>query len=112
MNHTESQIQARIVKDLRRCGYFVFMAANDAAGRTSIQKGARLKSMGLYAGMSDLIVILDDGRAVFVEVKKLGGRHSKSQTDFVLLCNEKGWAYCTVNDSESALNFLDIIKNS
>lgn len=112
MRHSESQIQSQIVKDLRMAGYFVFMAANDAAGRTTIQKAVRLKYMGLYAGMSDLVVILDDGRAVFIEVKKPGGRHSESQNKFMSLCYLNGWPYCTVSNSDGALLFLEIIKKN
>lgn len=44
---------------------------------------ARLKSMGVRAGVLDIVVILPGGRAALLELKKIGGRLSKEQKLFI-----------------------------
>jgi len=40
-----------------------------------------LQGLGCYPGLSDLVA-LKDGRAVFIEVKRPGGRQSEAQKKF------------------------------
>ena len=85
----ESDIQIDIVAALRGCGYFCFSVPNEAAGKVRSRAGygrlAKLKAMGLTAGVADLVVWLPDGRHVYLEVKTPKGRQSPTQQGFEAL---------------------------
>jgi hypothetical protein len=42
-----------------------------------------LKSLGVVAGVSDLVILFHDGRVAFVEIKADKGRVSQAQNDFL-----------------------------
>lgn len=104
-SHPESCIQAQIVSTLSGLGIFLFSVPNEAAGRITPQKAARLKAMGLRSGISDLILIGQDGRAYFIEVKTETGRLSESQKRFQAYCATRGWIYGIVRSVEDAIAF-------
>lgn len=103
MNYEEDRIQAAIVQALSLLGIYVFMVANDAAGATSPAKGARLKAMGLRAGLSDTVLIGPDCRAYFLEIKTPTGRLSESQKKFEALCIKRGWPYAVARSVDEAV---------
>ncbi len=105
MKHEESSIQAQIVSTLSALGIFLFAVPNEAAGKITPQKAARLKAMGLRSGISDLIIIGSDGRAYFMEVKTETGRLSESQKRFQAYCATKGWIYTVVRSVDDAIDF-------
>lgn len=59
--------------------------------------GAKLKRMGVVAGVSDLIVVRR-GLSLFVEIKAEGGRQSESQRAFEQRVLEAGAAYVLVRN--------------
>ena len=93
MKHDESIIQASIVSALSLAGVWLFMVGNDNSGKTNMAKIMRLKSMGMRAGISDLVVMSPSGVAHFLEVKTETGVLSPSQIRFAELCLKKGWKY-------------------
>jgi len=93
MMHEEASIQSDIVKSLSLLGVFLFAVPNDALGAASMARAGRYKAMGLMAGISDLILMGDDGRAHFLEIKTIEGRLSESQSRFKALCLSRGWNY-------------------
>lgn len=108
---TESQIQAKIFYDLTKLKYFCFMVPNDAAGATNMRKAMKLKSMGLRAGVSDLVVVLKSGHIVFLEVKRPNQKLSPSQKEFQELCLKNNWPYAVVYNSADAVEFLERVGN-
>lgn len=102
MNHDESILQAAIVQALSLLGIFLFMVPNDAAGATTAAKGARLKALGLRAGVSDLVLMGKDGRAYFLEIKTPTGKLSESQKKFQALCAARGWPYAVARSVAEA----------
>ena len=103
MNHPESIIQAAIVSKLSNLGIFLFSIPNDAAGRISPARAARLVASGLRAGVSDLILIGADGRAHFLEIKTPAGRLSPRQKIFAEHCQKMGWPYEVARSVDEAL---------
>lgn len=103
MDHEESIIQSDVVRALSLLGVFLFAVPNDALGAASPARAGRYKAMGLRAGVSDLILMGDDGRAYFVEVKTLTGRASESQERFRRLCLERSWPYAIVRSVDDAI---------
>lgn len=103
MNHDESIIQAAIVQALSLLGVYLFSVPNDAAGAVSAAKGARLKALGLRAGVSDLVLMGLDGRAYFLEIKTATGKLSDSQKKFQALCAARGWPYAVARSVDEAV---------
>jgi len=74
---SEHDLQKNIVNYLRLNRIFCFSVPN--SGKRSIGCSNYYKSEGLTSGISDLILLLPDGEAVFVEIKSRTGQQSKNQ---------------------------------
>ena len=90
MKHLEDKLQAGIVNLLRQNGFLVFSVPN--GGQRSAITGAILKKTGALAGVSDLIIVLE-GRVVFVEVKTATGRQQDTQKIFQERVEQLGHRY-------------------
>jgi hypothetical protein len=106
MNHPEAIIQAAIVRELSGRGVFLFAVPNDAAGKTSPARAARLVAMGLRSGVADLVAMRADGVACFLEVKTKTGRLSPRQKQFSEHCKKMGWHYFVVRSVDEALTAI------
>jgi hypothetical protein len=79
----EQAIQQAIVRYLRLAIPRAIVAHVPNGGYRTRAEAGILKSMGVVAGVSDLIILLPDGRVAFVEVKAGKGRVSEAQTEFL-----------------------------
>lgn len=106
----ESDIQIAIVAALRECGFFVFSVPNEAAGKVRSKAGygrlAKLKRMGLTAGVADLIAWLPVRGDVYLEVKTPKGRQSEHQKAFEAECWANGKPYYVVRSPQEALQAM------
>lgn len=87
---TEADIQRQIRDYLRWTGWFVYK---------------NHQSLGSYRGVADLTAI-KDGRVVWIEVKKPGGRQSREQEKFQREIEAHGGVYIvarSVEDVEEAI---------
>lgn len=83
MTRPEQSIQRAIVDYLRLAlPRAITFAVPNGGYRTRAEAGV-LKAQGVVAGVSDLVILLPDGRVAFVEVKAGKGRVSEAQTDFL-----------------------------
>lgn len=106
----EADAQRAIVQALRFTlphDAIVHHCANEVteAGPRGARRQAILVGMGVHAGFADLIVI-SDGRVLFLEVKSQTGRLRKSQEVFrdTVLTQGFGWALVrTLDDALGAL---------
>lgn len=109
-NQPEAEIQRAIVHTLRFAlprGAIVHHCANEVtqAGRAGARRQAILVGMGVTPGFADLIV-LSDGRVLFLEVKSPTGRLSPSQVAFRDAVLAQGFAWALVRSVEDALSAL------
>ena len=96
----ESDIQIQVADWLRlfeaSCGFLFFAVPNEGMGEAKTGAGlgrmARLKLMGLRAGVAD-IVIVKAGQAYFLELKAKGGKWSEKQQIFAGDCFIAGAHY-------------------
>ena len=81
--YLEASFQSNVVRFLRRQGFYVFAVPNGGNIKLNLMQGAALKREGLLAGVSDLIIVLQN-RMVFAELKNPNGkgRQSDSQKQF------------------------------
>lgn len=82
----EDRLQKQVVAFLRVAApdLLFFHPAN--GGFRNLREAAKLKAMGVRAGVADLAVVLPDGRAAFVELKAGKGRLSPAQAEFRDTC--------------------------
>lgn len=76
MRNDEENFQIGVVRFLRMAGHFVFAVPNT---RYNAIEGARFKSMGQMAGVSDLILLLPK-KVYFIELKNPNGKGRQSPT--------------------------------
>ena len=65
---------------------FWFHVPNTHSG--GVRWGSKLKSLGLRAGVSDLVFMLPGGKCACMELKTPSGRLSPKQRDFREVCDE------------------------
>ena len=108
--HPEADAQREIVKHLRPVlpkGSILHHSANEVNGhgKAAYLKQSILKGMGVYPGFADL-VLLQNGRSLFLEVKSKTGSQSKSQKEFQSTVEAQGHAYAIVRSLDDALGAL------
>lgn len=93
MRKYEAAFQTAIIKRLRAFGFFVFAVPN--GGSRNFYEAHNLKLQGVMAGVSDLIILLPEGKVLFAEVKKPNGtwRQSGNQKEFEKRVKELGFDY-------------------
>ena len=106
----EADIQRDIVKALRAIlpgGSVLHHSANEVTGGGMVAKikQAILQGMGVYPGFSDLILI-SEGRVLFLEVKSKTGAQSPSQRAFQAKVEAQGYAYAIIRSVDEALAAL------
>ncbi len=82
--HPEQQLQRAVVEYLRimeNLHHLVFFHPANGGGRSRIE-AAIFKGLGVRPGVPDLVLLLPDSRAAFIELKADGGRLSASQLAF------------------------------
>jgi len=102
----ENKIQQEIVKFFRSNFYgkgIIFSVPNERKGGYMAMKDLLLT--GLLSGVSDLVVILQ-GRVLFVEVKNSIGRQSDKQKRFEKQVSELGYKYYLVRSLEEFKSIL------
>jgi hypothetical protein len=106
----EADLQRAVVVALRFAlpkGAIIHHCVNEIteAGRRGAKRQAILVGMGVHAGFADLIVLCD-GRILFLELKSLKGRLSPAQEAFrdAMLAQGFGWALVrSLDDALSAI---------
>ena len=102
----EADAQRQIVAFLRAVlprGAIVHHSANEVRGAARSHKLAQAIAvgMGVHPGFSDLLV-LSEGRILFLEVKSKTGRQSAAQIAFEAAITAQGHAYAVIRSVEDA----------
>lgn len=108
--HPEADLQRSIVHALRAVLPFgtIVHASNNEIRESSDwarRQQAMMKSMGQYPGFSDLLV-LSQGRVLFLEVKTDTGRMSAAQREFSANVARQGHGFAIVRSVDDALRAL------
>ncbi len=90
----ESDIQKAIVEYLILMGVYFFAINNEMAGwgKQAMIRTRHFVAMGLRAGASDLVLVLQ-GKVIFLEVKTETGRLSSNQRAFRNMVESLGHRY-------------------
>jgi hypothetical protein len=114
MRRPEEQIQKSIVKYLEvvKPDCFWFHVPNQRGTRTLIENKI-LKTLGVKAGVPDLVFILHSGLACFAEVKSSKGPMTPAQKDVRDRLLDLGCSYSlvrSINDMEQSLKVWGLIR--
>ena len=108
MDKSEARIQMEIVMWFRshhnRTG-LMFAVPNETS---NVKELMAKKATGLLPGVSDLVVLLEGGRVLFVEVKTLTNKQQPNQIKFQDNCERLGFNYFVVR---SLNEFKEILGN-
>ena len=110
---TENKIQQEIVMYYRNAyclkhhtpRNIIFSVPNDS--KNAVEQ-MRKVATGLYAGVSDLIMI-HFGKVYFIEVKTDTGRQSPKQIEFQQIVQNQGFKYHVVRNLEDFRQIITII---
>jgi hypothetical protein len=106
----EADLQRAVVTTLRFAlpkGAIIHHCANEVseAGPRGAKRQAILVGMGVHAGFADLVVLCD-GRVLFLELKSLKGRLSPAQEAFRDAVLAQGFGWALVRSLDDALGAL------
>ena len=106
----EADLQRAVVSALHFAlpqGTIIHHSANEVseAGPRGARKQAILVGMGIHAGFADLMVLCE-GRVLFLELKSLKGRLSPAQEAFRDTVLAQGFGWALVRSLEDALGAL------
>ena len=102
MNRPEDGLQKFAVSLLKLSaapGVLWFHPPNGA--RTSIRTGARMKALGVLAGVADLVIVRPGGLVYFLELKTPKGSLSPAQRAFRDACEANGVPYAVAASPEA-----------
>lgn len=91
IRHDEALLQQQIVKTLRSRGLVVFSIPNER--NAGVSDAARMRATGLTKGAPDLVVLKDNARCVFLELKTPRGKRSPEQEAFAETIQRLGFEY-------------------
>jgi hypothetical protein len=104
----ETPIHIAIVDYLRLVlpGALVFHPAN--GGKRNVREAVALKRMGVLAGVPDLVIITQEGRLAFLEVKDAKGVMSAPQKAFGSALDAAGVPWAVVRSVDDARRVLSL----
>lgn len=108
MKHDEANLQVAICQMLQSRLLYFFCVPNDLLGQSknAALRIARYKAIGLRSGISDLVIVTQDGKAHFMEIKTPKGTLSESQKNFADMCRACGWNYGVARSVEDASSLI------
>ena len=109
-NYAESNFQKQVVRYLKLNNIFCFSVPNGTKLKASQARIA--KAEGMTAGVSDLIVLLPQGKAVFIELKNPNGKgvQSDNQKEFERVAGNLGFEYHIWDNWDEVESFVKRVK--
>ena len=107
MKHQESILQTSCVKWFRLQYPNLVIYAVPNGGSRNVREAQRLKAEGVLAGVADLVIMLPQGKSLYIEMKVKGNRQTQNQKDFQKIAETLGHTYAVCYSFEE---FKDIIE--
>lgn len=103
----EEALSLQICDLLRLRNIYFFHPANE--GKRGFGAVRSFHNNGGRAGVADLVLLLDGGRCVFVELKADKNKQRKSQVEFENTVRALGFEYYVWRSVEDAVQFTNIV---
>lgn len=104
----ESVLQTACVKWFRLQYPDLVIYAVPNGGSRNIREAQRLKAEGVLAGVADLVVLLPQGKSLYIEMKVKGNRQTQNQKDFQKIAETLGHTYAVCYTFEE---FQKVVEN-
>jgi hypothetical protein len=105
--HPEDDLQMAVASYLDRClGAYVYWCHIPNGGKRNKREAGRLKSMGVKAGVAD-ILLLFGGRPFFIELKAPKGTASDGQKEFRKIVERQSIKYIICRSLDEVMKALD-----
>lgn len=108
MKLQESTLQASCVRWFRYQYPHLIIYAVPNGGSRNVREAQRLKTEGVLAGVADLVVLLPQGKSLYIEMKVNGNRQTDNQKEFQEKVTSLGHTYAVCYTFEE---FQKIIEN-
>ena len=108
MKLQESTLQASCVRWFRYQYPHLVIYAVPNGGSRNVREAQRLKAEGVLAGVADLVVMLPQGKSLYIEMKIKSNRQTENQKDFQKKATSLGHTYVVCYSFEK---FQKIIEN-
>lgn len=107
MNRPEQDLQQLVAGYLRMSlPTNLWFHVPNSSGNRGARLGGILKSLGVRAGVPDLVFVLNDGKAAFIELKAGKGSLSTEQRVFRADCERLGVPYAVCKSLEEVQGTL------
>ena len=108
MTHQESTLQTACVRWFRYQYPHLVIYAVPNGGSRNVREAQRLKAEGVLSGVADLVVLLTQGKSLYIEMKVKGNRHTQNQKDFQKKVIALGHTYAVCYTFEE---FQKVVEN-
>lgn len=108
MKHQESTFQTACVRWFRYQYPNLIIYAVPNGGSRNLREAQRLKAEGVLAGVADLVVLLPQGKSIYIEMKVKGNRQTDNQKEFQKKAIALGHTYTVCYSFEE---FQQVIEN-
>ena len=89
----ESVLQTACVKWFRLQYPDLIIYAVPNGGSRNAREAQRLKAEGVLAGVADLVVLLPQGKSLYIEMKVKGNKQTDNQKEFQKIAENLGHTY-------------------
>ena len=93
MKHQESNLQSACVRWFRLQYPNLVIYAVPNGGSRNVREAQRLKTEGVLAGVADLVVLLPQGKSLYIEMKVKGNKQTLNQKEFQQKAEALGHKY-------------------
>ena len=108
MKLQESTLQTACVRWFRYQYPYLVIYAVPNGGSRNVREAQRLKAEGVLAGVADLVVLLPQGKSLYIEMKVKGNCQTDNQKDFQKKVTILGHTYVVCYTFEE---FQQVIEN-
>ena len=108
MKHQESTLQTTCVRWFRYQYPHLIIYAVPNGGSRNVREAQHLKAEGVLSGVADLVVLLPQGKSLYIEMKVKGNRQTSNQKDFQKKAIALGHTYAVCYTFDE---FKQVIEN-
>lgn len=107
MKQEESNLQSACVRWFRLQYPNLVIYAVPNGGSRNVREAQRLKTEGVLAGVADLVVLLPQGKSLYIEMKVKGNKQTLNQKEFQQKAEVLGHTYAVCYSFE---DFEKVVK--
>ena len=107
MKHQESTLQTSCVKWFRLQYPNLVIYAVPNGGSRNVREAQRLKAEGVLAGVADLVIMLPQGKSLYIEMKVKGNKQTDNQKDFQKIAETLGHTYAVCYSFEEFKRIIE-----